>query len=252
MISKEKILKYLKNTDIPEIIVFDEIDSTNSEAKRLKKDGVVIIANSQTAGRGRLGRSFYSPQNCGIYMSIVLEPDFLEDECVFITTAASVLVLKAIERATGKTPLIKWVNDLYLNNKKICGILTEAVYDAKSEKIEHIIIGIGINCFDFELPDDISHIAGTLMGKDFSVSRERIIAEIIKEFQTISQVVKDKSFISEYKKKSMVLGKEIEVIGKGLATAIDIDQKGGLIVRYKNGEMYTLNSGEISIRLKED
>ncbi len=251
MISKEKILNYLKSPEIYELIVFDEIDSTNTEAKRLKKDNAVIVADFQTNGRGRLGRNFYSPKNCGIYMTLSLKPDFSSEESVLITTAASVLVARAIEKTTGKLPLIKWVNDLYLNNKKICGILTEAVYDVKSEKIEHIIIGIGINCFNSEFPDEISGIAGTLLENDYSVSREEIIAEILNEFCLLKQIIKDKSFISDYKKRSMVLGKEIEVIGKGPAIAVDIDQNGALVADFKNGERHTLNSGEISIRLKE-
>ncbi len=254
MISKENILKHLDRLSVPEIIIFDEIDSTNAEAKRLakSKDYAFVIANSQTNGRGRLGRNFYSPKDNGIYMSILLRPDFLIDESVLITTAASVLVARAIENVTAKAPRIKWVNDLYLNNKKVCGILTEAVYDFKNSKIEHIIIGIGINCFDSDFPDDISEIAGSVMGKDFAVSREKIIAEIIREFQKLGEIVKDKSFISEYKSRSMVLEREIEIVGGETATALDIDQNGGLIVRLKDGEIKTLNSGEISIRLKKE
>ena len=129
--------------------VYDSVKSTNDVAKELTPGSVpeVVIADSQTGGRGRLGRSFSSPSGSGIYMSVCLKPDFELDKSLFVTMAAAVAVSRAIEKVTGKKPRIKWVNDLFLGSKKICGILTEAQTSLESGQIDRLIIGIGVNCF---------------------------------------------------------------------------------------------------------
>lgn len=253
-LEKEKIEDLLEGFDNT-IIVMDEVDSTNLEIKRLArsgaKNGTVVIAEHQTSGRGRLGRSFFSPTGRGIYMSLLLKPSFEEERAVLVTTAVSVAVCRAIEKISGKQPLIKWVNDLYLNGKKICGILTEAIRDAKSGKIEYIVIGIGINCAKSEFPDDIKNIAGSICEKEEEISRNELIAEIIKEINLMGNLADSRDFIDEYKRRSLVIGKDIRILGKTerKATAIDIDANGGLVVKLSNGETKILSSGEISIRL---
>ena len=253
-LEKEKIEAHLKGFDNT-IIVMDEVDSTNLELKRLAQgganDGTVVIAEHQTSGRGRLGRSFFSPAGSGIYMSVLIKPSFEEEKAVLVTTAVSVAVCRAIERVSGKNPLIKWVNDLYLNNKKICGILTEAIRDAKSGRIEYIVIGIGINCAETDFPDDIKNIAGSICEREECFSRNELIAEIIKEINILGDFADNKDFIDEYRRRSLVIGKEIRILGKTeeKATAIDIDENGGLVVKLSNGETKILSSGEISIRL---
>ncbi len=244
--------KIRENTDEKaDVILLDETDSTNAEIRRRLKDGAadktVVIARHQTAGRGRMGRSFFSSKDNGIYMSILLRSGI--DEPVFVTTAVSVAVCRAIERVTGISPQIKWVNDLYLDGRKICGILCEAVSDFESGKRAGIIIGVGINCDSIEFPDELSQIAGSLGGVD----KNRLAAELICGICKINELIADKSFLEEYRSRSAVLGREIVILGELSKNAVvtDIDEYGGLVVKLTNGEEKTLRSGEISIRVIE-
>ncbi len=285
VLSREGILSCLNGDFPPERIhVFKSLESTNLTAKKMALDGAapgtVVIAGEQTGGRGRMGRSFYSPPDGGIYMSFILKPQFDAAKSVLITTAASVAVCKAIENVTGISCRIKWVNDIYLGDKKICGILTEAVTDFESGHIDYIVCGIGIN-YSTSFPEELSGIAGALFespspgghlsageklsaGREISpgkdVSRNRLIAEIISQILAISENLDAKTFIEDYRSRSFVLGKEILIIPRagndgernladGIpAEAVDIDEDGGLVVRYRDGSLGTLNSGEISIR----
>lgn len=257
-LSIEKIEEYLGESHGFEIIIKDETDSTNNDLKELAKSGAdsgcVVIADTQRQGRGRVGRSFYSPKGSGIYMSLLIRPRLESADVVLLTTAASVAVCRGIETATGKSPLIKWVNDLYLDGRKICGILTEAVNDYKSGKINGIIIGVGINCEEADLPEEIKDIAGFVAREGESFSRNRIIAEVLKELAKIEEAAEDKSFLDEYRRRSLVLGREIYVLGKEneILKAIDIDENGSLVVETKSGEKKVLFSGEISIRLNNN
>lgn len=280
MLSAEGILPYVTEYFTADRIhVFKTVESTNLTAKKMALDGApagtVVIAEEQTKGRGRMGRSFYSPPDGGIYMSFILKPRFDVAKSVLITTAASVAVCKAIEKVTGISCRIKWVNDVYLGDKKICGILTEAVTDFESGQIDYIVCGIGIN-YSTAFPEELSGIAGSLFEEtpgdsssgqstvaEYSgegISRNRLIAEVINQVLSISENLESKEFIEEYKIRSFVLGKEILVIPtighnmernltEGIpASAVDIDGDGGLVVRYRDGSIGTLNSGEISIR----
>ena len=270
LLSVEGILPYVKeNFMAARIHVFKTLDSTNLTAKKMALDGAaagtVVIAEEQTKGRGRMGRSFYSPSSSGIYISFILAPLFDAAKSVLITTAASVAVCKAIEKVTGISCKIKWVNDIYLEEKKICGILTEAVTDFESGHIEYIVLGIGINYSTAHeaFPKELSGIAGSLFEEplaDSGISRNHLIAEIINQVLEINERLESRDFIQEYKKRSFVLGKEILIIPRvrpdqerdlteGVpATAVDIDGDGGLVVQYPDGSVQTLNSGEISIR----
>lgn len=279
VLSVEGILPYVTADSMADRIhVFQTVESTNLTAKKMALDGApqgtVVIAEEQTKGRGRMGRSFYSPPAGGIYISFLLKPRFEAAKSVLITTAASVAVCKAIEKVTGKDCRIKWVNDVYLNGRKICGILTEAVTDFESGQIDHIVCGIGIN-YSTVFPEDLSGIAGSIFGPASAdpdqqkcsetgireeVSRNRLIAEVINQVFDLYERLETKEFIEEYKSRSFVLGREILVIptvgpdkernlNDGIpATALDIDSDGGLVVRYRDGSVGTLNSGEISIR----
>lgn len=246
------------------IHIFKTTDSTNLTAKKMALEGAphgtVVIAETQTAGRGRMGRSFFSPSSSGIYMSMVLKPDFDTSCAVLVTTAASVAISRAIEKVTGLQAEIKWVNDLYLENKKICGILTEAMTNFETNEIETIVLGLGIN---FRNPKEgfgemLSNVAGALFTDATpECTRNQLIAQVIEELLSVIASLESRQFIQEYKERSLVLGREINVIrGETLhpATVLDIDKDGGLIVQYKNdnlneGQIATLNSGEISIRL---
>ncbi|MGN0529015.1 MAG: biotin--[acetyl-CoA-carboxylase] ligase [Eubacterium sp.] len=232
------------------VIYYPSIDSTNSQAKRLIENGendtMLVFADEQTAGRGRQGKSFYSPPLTGIYMSFVTHPMTALKNAVTATTAASVAVCRAIEKLTDKHPRIKWVNDVYLDGKKICGILTEAVTDFEAGTVSSVIVGIGMNIKTFDFPDNVEN-AGCL---DENVKRADLIAEIANQLNHITNNSYD-DFIDYYRSHSMIIGESINFIKNGAvtpATALEIDRDGGLVVQLANGEKTVLRSGEISIR----
>lgn len=239
--------------------IFDTVDSTNNVAKELPVTDtpIMVLTNKQTGGRGRLGRAFASPAGTGLYLTIALRPDFDLDKALYVTMAAAVAVCRAIETVTGLKVKIKWVNDLFYNNKKICGILTEAQTNFETGRIDSLIIGIGVNCFPGSFPEEISEVAGCLCQTKNAFSRGRLAAEIFNETMTILEDLQSKSFLREYRAKCFILGKDI-LVHPNLddrairAKAIDIDDNGGLVVEYMEGrkarQMETLTTGEVSIR----
>lgn len=252
-----KILKFLK-ADIP-VACYDTIDSTNNHAKRYcekHKDNslgtpMLFVAEHQSAGRGRLGRNFYSPSDTGLYMSLYINTDESFSDIVCMTTATAVCVCEALESLCDIKPLIKWVNDIYIDNKKVCGILCEAVTNPVTSTINGIIIGIGININTTDFPDDIKDIAVSL-NKD--IDKMKLCALITDNILEMYNNISDRSFIEEYKSRSMVLGREITYTENGVtktAKATDIDKNGGLVIFDKNTEK-TLSSGEISVRLNRN
>ncbi|HAX72041.1 MAG TPA: biotin--[acetyl-CoA-carboxylase] ligase [Firmicutes bacterium] len=261
LLSKEGIGLYLKDKSlIPSIHVYKTIDSTNVLAKQLAvagaPHGTLVISEEQTAGRGRLGRTFYSPANSGIYMSLILRPKESIQNALLITIAASVVVHLAIKKLTGIETKIKWVNDLYLQDKKVCGILTEAGSNFESGEVEYIVLGIGLNvrtALD-AFPDDLKRIATSLFDPlNKSQTRNELVAEIMNEMLAVSEKLADRDYLKIYKASSNVLNQEIEIIrgsSKEVAKAIDIDEFGGLMVVTEDGFQKVLNSGEISIRRK--
>lgn len=238
--------------DSIEVVYYPSIDSTNTEAKRLINNGknntMLLVADEQTAGRGRQGKSFYSPPLTGIYMSFVTHPMVNLQNAVTATTAAAVAVCKAVESLTDKKPTIKWVNDVYLDDKKICGILTEAVTDFETQTVTSVIIGIGMNIKTIDFPTDVEN--ASCLGAN--VKRADLISEITKELNRINNSDYGE-FIDYYRSHSMIIGKKINFIKDGRvtpATAVEIDEQGGLIIQLENGEKTTLRSGEISIRVR--
>ena len=218
------------------------------------KHGTVVISEEQTGGKGRMGRSFYSPSNTGIYMSIILKPDLKITDSVLITTASSVAICKAIEKTTNIKPGIKWINDIILNNKKVCGILTEAATDFETGNIQYAIVGIGINFSTNkdDFPEEIKDIATSLFSdKKHMITRNNLCAEIINEILFLVKKLKNYDFIKDYKKRSVILNKKITFTQNGvtsIGTALDINSDGSLLVKKVTGEIITLNTGEISIR----
>lgn len=234
-----------------EIIYLDTVDSTNTHAKALlksgKKNDFLLVANRQTAGRGRQGKSFYSPSETGIYMSLAVHPNAPLQNVITATTATSVAVCKAIEELTDKKPQIKWVNDVYVGGKKVCGILTECISDAQFKLATGLVIGVGINIETNEFPDDVTN--ATYLGK--GVDKPRLIAKIADNIMALMHSDYTE-FIDYYKSHSLVIGKKINCIECGKATpatAIDIDNQGGLVVKLETGEITTLRTGEITVRL---
>ena len=262
------------NTVAKELAVGVQLSGNGSTAANLPEGnaphGTLVIARHQTGGRGRLGRAFASPDDSGIYMSIILKAEAANP--VLITTAAAVAVSRAIEKICGQQPQIKWVNDIYLNNKKVCGILAEAVSDHKTGEITHIVLGIGINCNAAAIPEELTDIAGAIEG-NYSINH--LAAEVHSQMMILSDELTGKScmqaenanspaagaeppgFLGDYRQRSMVIGKTVSVYKGGYspdkpgvpARVLDIDNSGGLKVIYSDGSRETLSTGEISIRL---
>lgn len=245
----EKSLKKFLDFDV-DVLYYPVIDSTNNEAKRLVNDGsgkpMLLVAEEQTNGRGRQGKSFYSPPLTGIYMTLVTHPMSRLANAVTATTAASVAVCRAVEELTQLKPKIKWVNDVYLDGKKICGILTEAITDFETQTVSSVIIGIGMNIKTIDFPSEVENAASL----NVNISRVKLIACIANHLNRI--LCCDYSeFITYYRSHSMIIGEQIHFIKNTKVTpamAMDIDDTGGLVVRLENGEITTLRSGEISIR----
>lgn len=252
VVSLEGILAYLAPEGRSmDIVVLPETGSTNNEAKRLISNGIdgytLVVSERQNAGKGRLGRSFYSPEG-SIYMSLAFRTDSDIADAVRLTTAASVAVVKAVESLTPSRPLIKWVNDVYLDGKKICGILTEGVTDMESGRVRHIVIGIGLNCGSEPFPPELQDVATSVDRGD--ISRNEFIARIATE---LISCIEGEAYMDYYRSRSLVLGKEINCIKDGVmtpATAISIDDAGALLVRLGDGSEQILNTGEISVRVR--
>ncbi|MGI6029464.1 MAG: biotin--[acetyl-CoA-carboxylase] ligase [Candidatus Heteroscillospira sp.] len=232
-----------------DIRVLEETGSTNNECKRLISGGIsgytLVAAERQTAGKGRLGRSFFSPEG-SVYMSLAFRVDAEIADAVKLTTAASVAVARAVESLTDYRPAIKWVNDVYLDGKKICGILTEGVTDMESGRVRHMVIGIGLNCGSEPFPPELRDVAASI--DRGNVSRSRFIAAITTE---LVNCIEGAPFMDDYRARSCVLGKRIKCIRNGAVTpaeAIAIDDDGALIVRLEDGREERLNTGEISVR----
>lgn len=259
VLSEEGIRTELKEEykQLP-IIILKKTTSTNQEAKQAAVSGtekeMIFLANYQSHGKGRRGRSFFSIDGKCIYLSILLKPKAKAEDLVLITTAASVAVYRAIIKITGFETQIKWVNDIYLRDKKICGILTEAVTGCESGIIESVVVGIGIN-FNIKsekIPEELKDIIGALyFGDSKGITRNQLIAEIVNQLIPLSNELETHSFIEEYKKHSMILGHNILVIDGSKekeAIAVDIDENGGLEVEYKDGTKQILHTGEVTIR----
>ena len=233
-----------------EVLCYPTLDSTNNEAKRLvsagKSNVFLVAADEQTAGRGRQGKSFYSPPLTGVYITLVLHPMKPLESAVSTTTAAAVAVCRAVESLTDRKPQIKWVNDVYLDGKKICGILTEAVTDFETQTATSVVIGVGMNIRTVNFPSDVENAASL----NCNIRRSDLIAEIANELCKIADSSAGE-YMDYYRSHSMLLGQQINFIRNGAvtpATAVKIEQNGGLTVRLENGELLTLTSGEISIR----
>lgn len=240
------------------IQIYKVLESTNKTAKEMAvagaEHGTVIISDCQTKGRGRYSRNFFSPSGGGLYMSIVLRPEVLHFENpTSVTAFAAVSVCEAIESISNKVPKIKWVNDIFIDGKKVCGILTEAVTDFESGGLEWVVLGIGINVYiraeDF--PGDLQSSATSVFpdGKTPGM-RNKLSAEIINKILGFKTSPSEKEIFEKYKKRLMILGKEITVIQNQTeykATAIDVDSVGHLIVKNENGEIINLSSAEIRI-----
>ena len=239
------------------ITIFDELDSTNNYLKKLgsqgEKENQLVIALSQTGGRGRMGRSFYSPNGTGIYFSLLLHPKFSAEKSLFFTVMAAVSVAETIMKYNKNDVKIKWVNDIYIDEKKVCGILTEGAINSK-KMLDYAVVGIGINVVEPEngFPDDIKDIATAIFpGNAEDNINEKIVADIVNSFFNMYNG-DDNDYIRRYKEYSYLTGKEINIIsGDSIrpATVIDITDDCHLLVKNEEGVIEEISSGDVSVRL---
>ncbi len=257
VLNAQSVRAHLRHANIP-LTVERELVSTNLTAKQMAAEGAphgtLIAANFQTGGRGRRGRGFLSPPGTGLYMSMVLRSRLPMQSAVLITSAAAVAVCRAIERTNGKRLDIKWVNDLYYNGKKCCGILTEAQADLETGGVDYMVVGIGINLLEPEggWPESLRDIATSIFAPDESVDRGRIVAAVADELLDLCEALPDASFMAEYRARNIVPGRSVHILREGgdrTAEALDITDSGHLRVRLESGEIEELSFGEVSIRL---
>ena len=247
---EERISELMQNKSL-RIEIFDNIDSTNTEARRQAERGestpALLVAKTQSAGRGRMGRSFYSPSDTGLYMSLLVENCDISDP-IRLTCAVSVAVVKSIEAICGVKADIKWVNDLYLKGRKICGILCESFSLADGRK--YSVIGIGVNLYTEDFPKDIENKAASLMPSEGD--KNLFAAKISDEILDICAGNRNTDIMSFYRERSLVLGKEIVFIENGTeysGVPEMVDDYGRLYVRLWDGSEKILSSGEISLKI---
>lgn len=231
-------------------------DSTNTDAKSIAKDspnGTIVIAEEQRKGRGRMGRSWSSPRGSGLWFTIILKPDIPPYKAPKLTLLTSVCIQYAIEKSTGIKTKIKWPNDILINDKKICGILTEI--SAELDAVNYIIIGIGVNVNNIDFPVDIRNRATSLrIEKGEKVDRVNLLVNILESFEYFYEKAFNDGFSSileRWRKYSCNLGKQVKIIGRDKSfngIALDIDEKGALLVKKENGEVAKVLSGDVSLR----
>lgn len=260
-----EIRSFLRETAVVgrELYCFDELDSTNNYLKTLAQsgapDGTAVTADSQTAGRGRMDRSFQSPKGQGIYLSVLLRPALLPDRLPPVTALAGVAVCAAVERVCGVRPKLKWPNDPVLNGRKLCGILTEAALEAETRRLQSMVLGIGINVG--QKPEDFSPevremATSLLQALGRPVSRPRLAATLLEELDQVYAALREGSLsacLADYRRDCINLGKTVQLIPFGggqreTARAVGIDEEFNLVVRDADGRERTIHSGEVSVR----
>ena len=264
LLTEEEIRACLKPTETVgrELHCFDEIDSTNTCAKKLAlsgaPDGTVVVADCQTAGRGRMERRFQSPKGQGIYLTALLRPDLPPEKLLSVTTLAGVAVCEAVEQVCGVRPLLKWPNDPVLGGKKLCGILTEMSMEGESGRLQYLVVGIGLNVHQRpeDFTPDVAEMATSLLqatGKPWS--RAALAAVEVEALDRMYAALKAgdlSDYLAAYRRDCVNLGKMVQLIrpdnSRETVTAVDIDDAFSLVVRRDSGETFTVRSGEVSVR----
>ena len=258
VLSPENIRRYLdKSLSYVAVNVREEVTSTNTALKQLAeqggREGMVVIAQRQSQGKGRLGRSFYSPRQSGLYMSVLLRPEFPPEDSLAITTAAAAAVAAAVDQVTGQKSQIKWVNDVYLAGRKICGILTEASLDFENGRLDYAVLGIGINIQEPAggFPSEICQVAGALFSSAPPPgARVQLAAEVLNRFFRYYHALPERAYMEEYRARSLLTGREI-TFQQGKRTwsgvVLGIDSEARLIVRLPDGQKQAFSTGEVSI-----
>ena len=262
-LTEAEIRSFLGKTAVVgrELRCFDELDSTNNYLKTqtAAPDGTAAVADSQTAGRGRMDRSFQSPKGRGIYLSVLLRPPLPPERLLPVTALAGVAVCAAVERVCGVRPGLKWPNDPVLNGKKLCGILTEMSLEAETGRVQSLVLGIGVNVG--QGPEDFSPevrevAASLLQALGRPVSRPKLAAALLEELDRAyaALLAGDLSeYLAAYRRDCVNLGKTVQLIPFGggereTAQAVDVDEEFSLVVRGADGKERTVRSGEVSVR----
>ena len=239
--------------------VIPTVDSTNTRVKEIagsgEPEGYVLIASQQTAGRGRRGHSFFSPEGTGVYLSILLRPHYASaEQASALTTMAAVAVCEAIEDVSDSRAQIKWVNDVFIGSRKVCGILTEASFSMEDGSLEYAVLGVGINAVTPEggFPEEIRDIAAAVFSEPADDGKNRLAAAFLNRFMAIYTDPDPSAYVERYRRRCMVIGREVQVISPTetrTALALDVDSACRLIVRFPDGHEETLFSGEIRVKL---
>lgn len=259
ILSIQGVEKYLNpEHSYIELEILPDIGSTNDylreKAAQGKEEGYAVVAGAQTRGKGRTGRSFYSPADTGIYLSLLLRPkDCGPAQAVKFTTMAAVAACEAIEKVSHRSPQIKWVNDIYIDGKKVSGILTEASVSLENGSLEYVLLGIGINVYPPEkgFPQALRETAGSVFQERKSDGKNQLAAGFLNRLMEIYTKEETGEYAEEYRKRSMVLGKRIQILtpeGEKGARALEIDKDCRLLVEYEDGNRELLRAGEIRIR----
>lgn len=259
ILSIQGVEKYLNpEHSYIELEILPDIGSTNDylreKAAQGKGEGYAVVAGAQTRGKGRTGRSFYSPADTGIYLSLLLRPkDCGPAQAVKFTTMAAVAACETIEKVSHRSPQIKWVNDIYIDGKKVSGILTEASVSLENGSLEYVLLGIGINVYPPEkgFPQELRETAGSVFQERKSDGKNQLAAGFLNRLMDIYTKEETGEYAEEYRKRSMVLGKRIQILtpeGEKGARALEIDKDCRLLVEYEDGNRELLRAGEIRIR----
>ncbi len=254
MLDRERIVSQLNTMRYERgLILGDCTASTNANVRDMAEhgavEGVTIIVERQTAGRGRRGRTFHSPEG-GLYLSTLLRPKTATNPGI-LTCLAAVAAARAIESLCDGKIAVKWVNDLYLNGRKVAGILAEGIF-APDGTLTAVVLGIGINVGAMEFPEELNPIATSLGNEGFALTREDVAAAFLNEWERVYYAADPTDAMEEYRRRNLVLGRQVTVMqGERtcLATAEAITAEGHLLVRDQNNDIHELTSGEVSVKL---
>ena len=262
ILSPQGIRRFLKPEyrDL-DLTVLPTAPSTNAlvreKANQGRPEGCVIVACEQTDGRGRYGRQFFSPVDSGVYLSLLLRPTaYSSQQATCLTAAAAAAMCQAIEAVTGQQPGIKWVNDIFLHGKKVCGILTEAAVGLETGTLNYMVLGAGVNLYPPAegFPEEIQSIAGSVLEHSCPEAKNRLVGEFLNRFWDFYSHPECRAYLEDYRARSLAIGRNVTVLSAGKAVsayAYGIDDDFRLLVRYENGDTEALSYGEIRIQLDE-
>lgn len=244
-----------------DLTVLPTAPSTNAlvreKANQGRPEGCVIVACEQTDGRGRYGRQFFSPGDTGVYLSLLLRPTaYSPQQATCLTAAAAAAMCQAIEAVTGQQPGIKWVNDIFLRGKKVCGILTEAAVGLETGALDYMVLGAGVNLYPpvKGFPEEIQPIAGSVLERSCPEAKNRLVGEFLNRFWDFYSHPECRTYLEDYRARSLAIGRNVTVLSAGKAVsayAYGIDDDFRLLVRYDSGKTEALSYGEIRIQLDE-